>query len=72
MATAMSSSYSLGATDSWYAFSANLKYVAVEGYANISDKRNDFDFQGPVRLYKKAGFVEIMRADGKAIMRKLL
>ncbi len=47
-------------------------YVAVEGYAKISEKRNDFDFQGPVRLFQKAGFVEVMRENGQVIMRKML
>ena len=47
-------------------------YAAVEGYAKVSDKRNDFDYQGPVRLYQKAGFVEVSRENGQAIMRKLL
>lgn len=47
-------------------------YVAVEGYAKISEKRDDFDFQGPMQLYKKAGFVEVARQDGQVIMRKML
>ncbi len=47
-------------------------YVAVEGYAKLSDKRNDFDYQGPVRLYQKAGFVEAAREDGTVVMRKVL
>ena len=47
-------------------------YAAVEGYAKVSDKRDDFDYQGPVRLYQKAGFVEVARKNGQAIMRKLL
>lgn len=47
-------------------------YVAVEGYAKLSEQRDDFDFQGPVQLYKKAGFVEIARENGQAIMRKFL
>ena len=47
-------------------------YAAVEGYAKVSDKRDDFDYQGPVRLYQKAGFVEFARENGQAIMRKLL
>lgn len=47
-------------------------YVAVEGYAKIYDQRNDFDYQGPVRLYQKAGFVEGARQDGQVIMRKVL
>ena len=47
-------------------------YAAVEGYAKVSDKRDDFDYQGPVRLYQKAGFVEVARENGQAIMRKLL
>lgn len=47
-------------------------YIAVEGYAKLSDKRNDFDYQGPIRLYEKAGFVEVARENGQAIMRKVL
>lgn len=47
-------------------------YVAVEGYANLSDERNDFDYQGPIRLYEKAGFVEAMRENGQVVMRKVL
>lgn len=47
-------------------------YVAVEGYAKICDERNDFDYQGPVRLYQKAGFCEVARQDGRVIMRKVL
>ena len=47
-------------------------YAAVEGYAKVSDKRDDFDYQGPVRLYQKAGFVEVSRENGQAVMRKLL
>ena len=47
-------------------------YTAVEGYAMLSDKRNDFDYQGPVRLYQKAGFVEAARENGQVIMRKVL
>lgn len=47
-------------------------YKAVEGYAKLSDKRNDFDYQGPLRLYEKAGFVESGRMDGQVVMRKML
>ncbi|MBR4470939.1 MAG: GNAT family N-acetyltransferase [Erysipelotrichaceae bacterium] len=47
-------------------------YAAVEGYAMLSEKRNDFDFQGPYGLYKKAGFIEIARENGQAVMRKVL
>lgn len=45
-------------------------YMAVEGYAKIYEGRNDYDYQGPIRLYQKAGFVEIARQDGQVIMRK--
>ena len=52
---------------------AGLKgYAAAEGYARISDQRNDFDYQGPYRLYQKAGFTEIAREKGQAVMRKVL
>ena len=47
-------------------------YAAVEGYAKVSDRRNDFDYQGPVRLYQKAGFTEAARENGQVIMRKVL
>ena len=47
-------------------------YAAVEGYAKLSDERNDFDYQGPVRLYQKAGFVEVARENGQVVMRKTL
>ena len=47
-------------------------YVAVEGYARLSEERNDFDYQGPVRLYQKAGFVEVAREGNQVIMRKVL
>ena len=47
-------------------------FAAVEGYAKISDARDDFDYQGPMRLYEKAGFVEVARDNGQVIMRKVL
>ena len=47
-------------------------YAAVEGYAKLSDHRDDFDFQGPYRLYQKAGFLEVAREKGQAVMRKVL
>lgn len=47
-------------------------YSAVEGYARISDSRNDFDYHGPMRLYEKAGFTEVSRRNGQVIMRKIL
>ena len=46
-------------------------YAAVEGYAMISDERNEYEYQGPVGLYQKAGFVEVMRENGQVIMRKV-
>lgn len=47
-------------------------YAAVEGYAKVSDQRNEFDYQGPIRLYQKAGFVEVARENGQVVMRKEL
>ena len=47
-------------------------YAAVEGYVRLSDQRNDFDFQGPYRLYQKAGFTEVAREKEQAVMRKVL
>lgn len=50
----------------------NKRYSAVEGYAVISGKRNDYDYQGPVRLYHKVGFTEAAKEHGQVIMRKIL
>ena len=47
-------------------------YIAVEGYPKLSDQRNDFDFQGPLSLYQKTGFIEVAREKGQAVMRKIL
>ena len=47
-------------------------YAAVEGYAKLSDKRNEYDYQGPARLYQKAGFTEVLRENGQVVMRKVL
>ena len=47
-------------------------YAAVEGYAQIKDQRDEFDFTGPVRLFDKAGFTEVARDDGQIIMRTML
>jgi GNAT superfamily N-acetyltransferase len=47
-------------------------YSAVEGYAKLSDERNDFDYRGPLHLYQRLGFAEVMRQDGLAVMRKVL
>ena len=47
-------------------------YVAVEGYATVSDKRNDYDYQGPMEMYRKVGFSEVMRENGQVIMRRIL
>ena len=47
-------------------------YAAVEGYPKLSDQRNDFDYQGPLQLYQKAGFAEAARENGQAVMRKIL
>ena len=47
-------------------------YAAVEGYPKLSDQRNDFDYQGPLALYQKAGFAEAVKENGQVIMRKVL
>ena len=47
-------------------------YVAVEGYAKLSDERDQYDYQGPLRLYQKAGFAEVAREENRVIMRKVL
>ena len=47
-------------------------YAAVEGYAQISEARDEYDFKGPIRLFEKAGFTKIMEQNGQVIMRKVL
>jgi len=45
-------------------------YVAVEGYAKINGER--YDYNGPMRLYEKAGFSRCESQNGQIIMRKIL
>lgn len=47
-------------------------YTAVEGYSKVQKERVYYDFNGPIRLYEKAGFVEVARPDDKVLMRKEL
>lgn len=47
-------------------------YTAVDGYPRLHDQREAFDFNGPVRLYEKAGFVEVARHGNVTIIRKEL
>jgi len=44
--------------------------TAVEGYPRTHDKRDEWDFTGPMRLYEKAGFAAAAGIDGKTVMRK--
>ena len=46
--------------------------LVVEGYAKISEDFDLFDYHGPYRLFEKNGFVEELRCDGQAVMRKRL
>ena len=47
-------------------------YAAVEGYSIVSDKRNDYDYHGSMKLFSKAGFVEAMIENDQVIMRRML
>lgn len=47
-------------------------YVAVEGYAKLIEESDNFDYQGPIRLYQKMAFAEVARENGQVIMRKML
>jgi GNAT superfamily N-acetyltransferase len=47
-------------------------YQAVEGYAKLRRESTSFDYNGPTRLYEKAGFIEVLRNDSQVIMRKIL
>lgn len=47
-------------------------YAAVEGYARARETRDCFDYHGPMRLYEKAGFVQVARLNDQVVMRKEL
>ena len=47
-------------------------YTAVEGYAHIRKRQEEFDFKGPEKLYEKLGFALAAEQDGVAVMRKTL
>ncbi|MEO3946324.1 GNAT family N-acetyltransferase [Gorillibacterium sp. CAU 1737] len=47
-------------------------FTAVEAYAQVQEERVDYDFNGPIRLYEKAGFIEVTKQDGQIVMRKKL
>ena len=47
-------------------------FTAAEGYAKVQKDRVYYDYNGPIRLYEKAGFVEVARHDGRVVMRKEL
>lgn len=49
-----------------------MDYAAVEGYAYVQNERVCNDFNGPIHLYEKAGFVEAERVDNRVVMRKML
>lgn len=47
-------------------------FEAVEGYAHLQNRCDDFDFKGPTKLYEKLGFVPVVEQDGVVVMRKNL
>ncbi len=47
-------------------------YIAVEGYAKLNNELTNYDYNGPIRLYEKAGFSEVARQDKQIVMRKIL
>ncbi|GAA0760582.1 GNAT family N-acetyltransferase [Clostridium sartagoforme] len=47
-------------------------YAAVEGYAKFYNDYVYYDYNGPIRLYEKVGFIEVKRQDDQVIMRKIL
>jgi len=47
-------------------------YIAVVSFPEVRSERFEWDSQGPVRLYEKAGFVKVSEENGKTIMRKEL
>jgi GNAT superfamily N-acetyltransferase len=47
-------------------------FIAVVSFPEIRIERYEWDTQGPVRLYEKAGFCIVSEKNGKAVMRKEL
>jgi GNAT superfamily N-acetyltransferase len=47
-------------------------FVAIVGFPVMRDERYEWDYAGPVRLYERAGFSNVLQKDGNAIMRKEL
>lgn len=47
-------------------------YTAVEGYAELRNDRVYYDYNGPIKLYEKAGFFEAERQGHQVVMRKIL
>ena len=45
-------------------------YSAVESYPKLLNKREPFDYTGPIRLYEKIGFVKTAEQDKIIVMRK--
>ena len=45
-------------------------FAAVEGYPRVQKDREPYDFNGPLRLFQKAGFVEIARQGDVVVMSK--
>jgi len=50
----------------------NKGYSAVEGYPRIQKHHEPYDFNGPIRLFEKAGFVETAREGDIVVMSKNL
>ncbi len=47
-------------------------YASVEGYPIFTDMHNDFVYQGPIKLYEKLGFEEVVRQGHQMVMRRFL
>jgi GNAT superfamily N-acetyltransferase len=47
-------------------------YTAVEGYPKVQKTRVYHDYNGPMRLFERAGFVEVALVGDRAVMRKEL
>lgn len=44
----------------------------VEGYPRLLEEYDPYDYTGPIHLFEKAGFEEMARQEGVAVMRKEL
>ena len=46
-----------------------INAIIFEGYAKVQNDHVYYDYNGPIRLFEKAGFAEAARYDNRVVMR---